>query len=161
MSQVNLGKLHLTAAQKTAIDDALAVVVNTLSSVAPNFSPEDRAKYGSINELNKLLVNKADDYAKTQPNLKSPDIDWVEFEADFADRAFADTRLNTLNTIVGLMQDFKIAHDYDNYQAALVDYQFAQYKQSSNVVGFNEKVQEYKQFFPRTATGNKPAEEKK
>jgi hypothetical protein len=161
MAQENIGKLHLTAAQKTAINDAIDVLLNTLTAVSPNFVPGDRSKYGSINELNKLLVNKANDFANNEPNLKSPDVDWLEFEADYADRAFADTKLNTLNSIVSLLEDFKVAHDYDNYQAALVDYQFAQYKQNSGDAKFAKKVAEYKQFFPRTTNAAKKAEETK
>jgi hypothetical protein len=155
MAQENIGKLHLTAAQKTAINDAIAVLLNTITAVSPNFVPGDRQKYGSINELNKLLVNKANDFAANDANLKSPDVDWAEFEADYADRAFADTKLNTLNSVVSLLEDFKIAHDYDNYQAALVDYQFAQYKLDTGDARFATKVNEYKQFFPRKVSDDK------
>ena len=155
MAQENIGRLHLTAAQKTAINDAITVLLNTITAVSPNFVPGDRLKYGSINELNKLLVNKALDFANNDSNLKSPEVDWVEFEADYADRAFADTKLNSLNSVVSLFEDFKIAHDYDNYQAALVDYQYAQYRQASGDATFSNKVEEYKQFFPRTVSEGK------
>ncbi len=37
-------------------------------------------------------------------------------------------------------------HDYDNYQAALTDYDFAKYKASTNAVGFQTKVAEIGQF---------------
>ena len=161
MAQENIGKLHLTAAQKTAINDAITVLLNTLTAVSPNFVPGDRLKYGSINELNKLLVNKANDFANNEPNLKSPDVDWLEFEADYADRTFSDTKLNSLNSIVSLLEDFKVAHDYDNYQAALIDYQYAQYKQASGDAKFANKVAEYKQFFPRTSNAAKKVEETK
>ena len=147
----NLGKLHLTAAQETTIDTALTQILGVAQAVSPNFDENDRLKYGSINELNKLLVNKAKDFHTTQPALQSPDVDWVEFDTDYADRSFTDTRLNTLNSIVRLFVDYKIAHDYDNYQDALIDYQFAQYKMGTNTPGFAEKVSEMKQFFPRTA----------
>jgi hypothetical protein len=136
----NLGKLHLTAAQITTVDTALASVLGVLQAVSPNFDETDRLKYGSVNELNKLLVNKANDFHKNQPALQSPD----------ADRSFADTRLNTANSIIRLLIDFKIAHDFDNYQDALTDYQYAQYKANTNTPGYAEKVSEMKQFFPRT-----------
>jgi hypothetical protein len=146
----NLGKLHLTAAQITTVDTALASVLGVLQTVSPNFDETDRLKYGSVNELNKLLVNKANDFHKNQPALQSPDVDWAEFDADYADRSFADTRLNTANSIIRLLIDFKIAHDFDNYQDALTDYQYAQYKANTNTPGYAEKVSEMKQFFPRT-----------
>lgn len=148
----NLGKLHLTAAQQATIDAAFTSIATVIQAVAPNFNETDRLKYGSINELNKLLVNKANDFHTTQPALQSPDVDWTEFDADYADRAYTDKSLNTLNSIVRMFTDYKIAHDYDNYQDALTDYQYAQYKATTNTVGFAEKVAEMKQFFPRTAT---------
>ena len=155
----NLGKLHLTAAQQTTVDTALAQLLGVAQAVSPNFNENDRLKYGSINELNKLLVNKVKDFKITQPALQSADVDWAEFDADFADRAFTDTRLNTLNSIVRLFIDYKIAHDYDNYQDALTDYQFAQYKMGTNTPGFAEKVNELKQFFPRTTAKTSTAKE--
>ncbi len=156
----NLGKLHLTAAQQTTIDTAVTAILGVIQTVAPNFDENDRLKYGSINELNKLLVNKAKDYHNTQPALQSPDVDWAEFDADYGDRSYIDKTLNSLGSIVRMATDYKIAHDYDNYQDALTDYQFAQYKLGTNTPGFNEKVGEMKQFFPRTASAEKSKDAK-
>ena len=49
---------------------------------------EERLKYGSINEVNKLFVNKVKSYSDESPSLRSPDVDWVEFRADYDMRAF-------------------------------------------------------------------------
>ena len=54
----NLGKVHLTAAQQTTVDTALAQLLSVAQAVSPNFDENDRLKYGSINELNKLLLLK-------------------------------------------------------------------------------------------------------
>lgn len=149
----NLGVKHLTAAQKTTIDNALNAILTELTSVAPNLSEEERTKYGSVNEQNKLLVGKTNDYHLNQSALQSPDVNWVEFDKDFTERQFADTRENTILSIQKLLSDYKIVHDYDNYQASLVDYRYAQYKAETNTSGFGAKVSEIKQFFPRTGTG--------
>ena len=62
-------------------------------------------------------------------------------------------------SIQKLLSDYKIVHDYDNYQASLVDYKYAQYKAETNTPGFGAKVAELKQFFPRSGTGGDvPAE---
>ena len=153
MPVTNLGRLHLTAAQKTAIDNALTALETQLLPVTMNLSTEERVKFGSVKETNKLLVNKNRDYYQTQPSLASPDVDWVEFEADFQDRAFADTRLDRIATITRLLSDFKIVHDYDNYQDALTDYDYCKYKAGTKAAGFTEKVEELKQFFPNTNGG--------
>ena len=149
----NLGTKHLTAAQKTAIDDALTALTTALTSVSQNLTDEERSKYGSVNEQNKLFVNKVADYHSNQPTLQSSDVDWAEFDKDFADRQFADTRENTLRGILRMLTDFKIVHDFDNYQNGLTDYEYSQYKANTNATGFATKVTELKQFFPRTGTG--------
>jgi len=153
MPVTNLGRLHLTAAQKTAIDAALTAIETQLLPVTMNLNAEERNKFGSVKEYNKLFVNKDRDYYQTQPNLASPDVDWVEFEADFQDRVFADTRLDRIATITRMLSDFKIVHDYDNYQDALTDYDFSKYKAGTKAPGFTEKVEELKQFFPNTNGG--------
>jgi hypothetical protein len=157
MPLTNLGRLHLTVAQKTAIDTALTSIETQLLTVTQNLSAEERIKFGSVNETNKLFVNKDREYFQTQPNLASADVDWTEFEADFQDRTFADTRLDRIATIVRMFSDFKIVHDFDNYQDALTDYDFSKYKAGTKTPGFTEKVEELKQFFPNTGGGNKSA----
>ena len=150
----NLGVNHLTPQQKTDIDNALSVIENSLTGSTQNLSAEERQKYGSVNETNKLFVNKCREYQQTQANLATPDVDWVEFEADFQDRTFADTRLDRLATLTRMLSDFKIVHDYDNYQDALIDYDYSKYKAGTKTPGFTEKVEELKQFFPNTAGGS-------
>ena len=154
----NLGVNHLTPQQKTDIDNALSVIENSLMGSTQNLSAEERQKYGSVNETNKLFVNKCREYQQTQTNLASPDVDWVEFEADFQDRTFADTRLDRLATLTRMLSDFKIVHDYDNYQAALTDYAYTNYKAGTASPGFETKVNETKQFFSKTSnkTNNTP-----
>ncbi|HUM50374.1 MAG TPA: hypothetical protein PK431_01115 [Chitinophagales bacterium] len=153
MPVTNLGRLHLTTAQKTAIDAALTAIETQLLTVTMNLNAEERNKFGSVKEYNKLFVNKDREYYQTQPNLASPDVDWVEFEADYQDRVFADTRLDRIATITRLLSDFKIVHDYDNFQDGLTDYDFSKYKAGTKTPGFSEKVEELKQFFPNTNGG--------
>ena len=153
MPVTNLGRLHLTAAQKTAIDAALTTIETQLLPVTMNLSAEERTRFGSVKEINKLFVNKDRDFYQTQPSLARPDVDWVEFEADYQDRVYADTRLDRLATVTRLLSDFKIAHDYDNYQDGLTDYDYSKYKAGTKAPGFTEKVEELKQFFPNTNGG--------
>ena len=153
MPVTNLGRLHLTTAQKTAIDAALTAIETQLLTVTMNLNAEERNKFGSVKEYNKLFVNKDREYYQTQPNLASPDVDWVEFEADFQDRVFADTRLDRIANLTRMLSDFKIIHDYDNFQDGLTDYDYSKYKAGTKSPGFTEKVEELKQFFPNTNGG--------
>lgn len=56
----------LTAADITAINNALATIETALSGKTVNLTPEERKQFGSINEQNKLLVNKINDYRTSQ-----------------------------------------------------------------------------------------------
>lgn len=152
----NLGSQHITATQITDFDTALDMLISIAQSITTNLSDEERSRYGSVNERNKLFINGVQDFAKTQPALSSPDVDWPEFEADYDDRKFADTRADRIENLLRMLTDFKIVHDYDNYQNALTDYDYTKYKAATNTSGFTEKQTYLKQFFPNTGGSNTP-----
>lgn len=153
----NLGQTHITPAQIAAFDTALDDLLNIVSSITTNLTDEERTRYGSINEKNKLLVNAILDYATNQPALKSPDVDWAEFQADYDDRKFADTRADKIENLLRMITDFKIVHDYDNYQNSLTDYDYTKYKANTDIPGFAEKQTYLRQFFPNTGGGTPPS----
>jgi patatin-like phospholipase/acyl hydrolase len=147
----DLIQLHYTAAEIAAIDPAFTTIENTIFAKSKNLTPEERNEYGSINEQNKLHVNKVRDYRNTQPALSSPDVNWVEYEADWQDRNFLETRMQRLASLNEMMKDAKILHDHDNYKNALVDHAYTQYKAETEATGgYTTKYEELKQFFPNT-----------
>lgn len=150
----NVVQQHILPEELKAIDDSIIALEKVLESKRPNLSPEERQRYGRINEANKLFVNKVYDYHNSQPALCSPDVDWAEFKADYEDRVALETRLNRLRSLVEIMENSKILHDFDNFQNALMDYSFTQYKKDTEAGGFVTKYNELKQFFPRTGTSS-------
>ncbi|WP_185963942.1 hypothetical protein [Flavobacterium restrictum] len=46
----NLNGLHYTAAEKTAIGTSLTSIETALSAKFKNLSPEERSRFGSVNE---------------------------------------------------------------------------------------------------------------
>ena len=148
----NVVQQHILPEELKAIDDSIIALEKVLESKRPNLSPEERQRYGRINEANKLFVNKVYDYCNAQPALCSPDVDWAEFKADYDDRVALETRLNRLRSLVEIMENSKILHDFDNFQNALMDYSFTQYKKDTEAGGFVTKYNELKQFFPRSGT---------
>ena len=82
---------QLTPANITAINAALGSIETNLSGKTVNLTPDERKKYGSINEQNKLLVNKVNDYRQSQPQFNSPQVDWTEFQNDLAARTATGT----------------------------------------------------------------------
>lgn len=154
MPFTNLENRHFTAAEKTTINGLMTQLETAFANKIANLTPEERKKYGSINEQNKLIVNKVKDFRDNQPTLSSADVDWVEFAADFDDRAFKQAVIIRFATLVDGLDNSKILQDYDNYQAALTDYEYAKYKASANAQGYSQKVAEIAQFFTGGANTN-------
>jgi hypothetical protein len=151
----NLNGLHYTAAEKTAVATSLTAIETALTAKFKNLSPEERSRYGSVQEQNKLIINKVRDFRNNQPALSSPDIDWVEFQNDVDSRDFIQATIARLESLAQSLNNNKIMHDFDCYQAALTDYDYSKYKTGTKVAGFEIKVNELSQFFNRTGTTNK------
>ena len=154
MSFNNLEDRHFSAAEKTAANSALASLELALVAKLANLSAAERQQYGSVNEQNKLIINKVKNFNDTQPNLSSPDIDWAEFNSDYDSREYLQALVLRLQSLIDGLGNAKILHDYDNYQAALTDYDFTKYKASTNAAGFQTKVAELSQFFTGGAKAN-------
>lgn len=137
-------------ADRDRLDDLLEQIETLIIDKLTAMTEAERVAYGSINEQNKLLVNKVWEMHENNPSMSSPDVDWVQFKEDYDARQFLDTRGDRFARIASLFKSTKIRHDYDNYQDALADYAYAQYRKGADEPGFAEKVAELKQFFNRT-----------
>ena len=145
----NLNDTHLSTEQIESVNTALSALETALSAKVSNLSSEERRKYGSISEQNKLFVNKVNDYATGQPVLRSPDVDWDEFAKDFNSRTVLEATIARLENLLTGIGNAKTLHDYDNYQAALDDYAYTNYKTGTSAPGYEAKRNELKQFFNR------------
>lgn len=162
MPFTNLDNRHFSAAEKTAVNTAITSIETAVATKLTNLSGEERQKYGSINEQNKLIVNKVKDFRDNQPALSSPDIDWTEYANDFDSRAFLQNIIVRLQSMIDGLSNSKILHDFDNYQAALTDYDYTKYKSSTGATGYQTKLDELSQFFTggsTTASKNKTTPE--
>ena len=90
----NLNNVHLTAAQQDAINDAITALELALEMLTVALTPAERKSYGSVNEQNKLLVNKVSDFRNNSPQLSDPEIDWTEFGLDYSSRLFLENAWN-------------------------------------------------------------------
>ncbi|MFP3593251.1 hypothetical protein [Chryseobacterium sp. SIMBA_038] len=150
MPITNLNNTHLTTAQVDTAKTSLTTLEAALESINVNLSAEDRQKYGSINEQNKLFVNKVYDFNKNQPELSAIEVDWAEFGNDYTSRQNYEGLIARLDSLVTRLKNAKTLHDYDNYQAALTDYAFTAYKAGTASPGYEVKQNELKQFFSKT-----------
>ena len=154
MPYQNVIELHFTEAEKTQFASLMEQLEALVQPKLRNLSPEENNTVGFINETNKLLVNKVWDYRENQPALSSPDVDWDEFDLDRGDRTFLENGSLRLQGLGKTMTETRRLHDYDNYQNSLLDYKFSQYKDETQPgTGFDTKVEELSQFFPRTGSG--------
>lgn len=149
----NLNNNHLTNAQVTEILGAITALEFALSMLTVTLTPEERQTYGSVNEQNKLLVNKVWDFRQSSPNLSLPDLDWSEFENDYQSRQLMESIQNRLGALQERIKNTKILHDYDNFQSALEDYAYTSYKAGSQAPSYETKMNELKQFFNRSGKG--------
>jgi hypothetical protein len=154
MPFTNFDSRHFSDTEKSAVTNALASLELAFSTKLANLTASERQQYGSVNEQNKLIINKVKGYHETQPALSSPDVDWAEFNSDFDTREFLQNSIQRLQSLLDGLSNAKILHDFDNYQASLTDYDYAKYKASTSAVGFQTKVSEIAQFF---TGGSRPA----
>ncbi len=146
----NLAPDHLSAADMALFDSLLTQAAAILQPNLRNLTPEENKKCGSINENHKLFVNKVEDYHLTQPAKQSPDVDWPEFDRDFNTRKFYETRSIRLRALAKAMEETKRLHDHDNYQNALIDYDYTKYKDRTDAgAGYDSKLEDLSQFFSK------------
>jgi hypothetical protein len=154
MPFTNFDSRHFSDSEKSAVTYVLNSLELAFSTKLANLTASERQQYGSVNEQNKLIINKVKSYHETQPALSSPDVDWTEFNSDFDTREFLQNSMQRLKSLLDGLGNAKILHDYDNYQASLTDYDYAKYKASTSAVGYQTKVAELAQFFSGRPTGS-------
>lgn len=139
---------HIAGADKVTFATKIGEIETLVQPKLRNLTETENSTYGTINERNKLFVNKVRDYRDSQPALSSPDVDWTEFADDYDDRTFLEQGAARLMALATAMLETKRLHDYDNYQNALVDYAYTQYKNRTQPgLGYDSKENDLKQFF--------------
>lgn len=155
MSIQNMGKNHFTTTEMQDIDSHLQAIEAIFATKTVGLTAEERQKYGSINEKNKLFVNKVHDFVQSYPQHLAPDVDWAEFQQDYQSRQFLETRMQRIQTLAETIYNNKILHDYDNFSDALAYYDYIQYRENRGVAGAAQLVQELKQFFAKAPREDK------
>ena len=154
----NVTKIFLTPADEQNLDALIGDVEAFLHNKIVQLSPEDRQRYGSINEKNKLIVNKANDIIQSLPQFVPSNIDIAQFQQDFRARQYLESRIIRLQTLANSLAYNKITHDYTNYQDALTLYNYLQFLTKIRTNGASELTREMRQFFSRTRHTNTPTD---
>src|SRR5436190_24156161 len=79
MSQIPVNLPDFTDAELTTIRTNFNAIKGILAPKFINLEPADRTRLGSVNEKNKLLINKVKDYRDNMPGLSNPEINWVNY----------------------------------------------------------------------------------
>lgn len=111
MAITNLNNTHLSAAQVSTAQKAVNDLETALETINVNLTSEDRQRYGSINEQNKLFVNKVYDFNKNQSSLSASDVDWAEFEKDYTSRQNYEGLIARLESLTMRLKNAKTLHD--------------------------------------------------
>ena len=135
MAIIHLNDVHFTPAEMGIINTNWAAIMQVLEAKKKNLSAGDRQKFGSVAEKNKLVVLKTLEYDEHQPQLNSPDVDYAELKADWADRSFIAGFMGNMATANIICDNIRITHDYDAYQAARSDYNYTKYKMEAGDAG--------------------------
>jgi len=149
---------QLSLADIDAINKAINSIQTVTAGKMVNLTPEERRKYGSINEQNKLMVNKVNDVHNSHPQFDSGRVNWAGFTADFVIRSVLEKFISRLQSLTGQFDDTKILYDNDNYQQALDQYSYISFLADQNEPGITTVKEDIARFFNRTGAGEpKPA----
>lgn len=129
-----------------ACNAGLTAVETFAGKHAPNLTAEDRQTYGSINETNKLFVNKTKILMEQNPTMVPVFINQEEYQRDFIAREEIEKLILKLDTIKRNLTDTKILLDHDNYYDALSFYRSVRYlakEQQPGAIAVHEELKQY------------------
>ena len=149
MSLHNLIQNRLSPDDMNQIDQHIAAIEAIIKNKLVGLTPEDRQRYGAINEQNKLFVNKVYDQMKTNPQHLATEIDWAKYEEDYKARYFLETRGSRLASVVYQMESTKMLHDSDNLDAGLGQYSYLEFRKKRGIPGATELHAELQPFFAK------------
>lgn len=144
----NLNNVHFAQAEEDVINKAWIDILAVLNAKSVNLNPEERQKFGSVAEKNKLVVLKTLEYHTNQPHLDCVDVNYTEVQADWADRTFMAGFISKMAEANVICNNIRITHDYDAYKAAQNDYNYTKYKMDTEPgAGWESKYNDLLQFF--------------
>lgn len=156
----NLNNDHFSQAEMDSMNKSWNDLMAVLMPKSRNLNPEERQKYGSISEENKLVVIKTLDYHNNQPHLDCPDVNYPETILDWADRTFCAGFLAKFAEADNIFNNIRITHDYDAYKAAQKDYDYTKYKMDTDPgAGWESKYDDLLPFFKTNKGGGGKVDE--
>lgn len=146
----NLANTFFTPEEQQELDSLANRMIEIIEPKIIQLSRKERQRYGSINEQNKLIVNKVLDFQQATPDLSSREVDWDNYRRHHEERSFLGKIISKIKSIFLDLSSTKMMHDYDNLQAARTDYSYTKYLAKQGVPGAIAKLEDLKQLFRRS-----------
>ena len=135
MPFTNFDNRHFATTEKTAVNNAVTAIETALATKLANLTAEERQQYGSVNEQNKLFVNKAKEFMEQYPQHIPAFLNKDEFDKDYSARTQIEQRLNRMANLTEQLRDTKILLDHDNWFNALSFYRNIKFLSGENAPG--------------------------
>ncbi|WP_127344002.1 hypothetical protein [Ancylomarina longa] len=158
MKKNDLIQLVFTPEEKETLEQSLSSLESMASKNTPDLSSEDRQNLGSINDINKLFVNKCQVMMEQNPQLIPAFVDVDEFTRDFDARKQVEDMILRLDVIQRQLSDTKVLLDHDNYHDALTFYRSVRYyarEQQESAIPIYDVL---KRYFPGHKAESNPVE---
>lgn len=146
MKNNDLVQVVYTPEELEACNAGITALETFAGKHAPNLTADDRQAYGSINETNKLFVNKSKILMEQNPSMVPVFIDQEEYNRDLIAREEIEKLILKLDTIKRNLSDTKILLDHDNYHDALAFYRSVRYlakEQQPGAIAIQEELKQY------------------
>lgn len=129
--------------------------INAIEQIIKNkiisMDSDERRKHGSVNETNKLFINKIEDVLQNYPDYIPPRFDVQIFQSEKIQRELLEQQIDANAIVSYQLESAKIAYDFNNYKSALAVYAFLQFmSEQYNDSTATQLVLDLKEFFPRT-----------
>ncbi len=151
MKNSDLIQFVMTTEQKDTVIQSLKSAGSVFSAIAPNLTNEQRKEFGSVDEQNKLIIDKGRAYMAQYPALVPLFVEKDEFERDYISRGDLSEVEMILLQMLRQVTDIKILLDHDNYQDVLTFYRSVRYYANEEEMDAITVYNDMKQFFPRTS----------
>lgn len=150
MSRRNMISIELLAATVQQIQSAFETIEQLLDGHVVNISPEDRQRYGSIDEQAKLFIFKAHDFYRAKGQLLPSYFDTVEYEKDFEGRKLFERFEQKAVELQEKIRDTRTLLDYDTLQYSYSLYRHLKNMSQEDIPGIDFWLEEMSQFFKRS-----------
>jgi len=158
MRSDNLLSVTIDPATMDSIQQAVTTIKDQLPFLK-KLTPVERRKIARYGDKSQAFVEKAHDYAVSNPHLVPPYLDVAEFKRDYELVRGLARIMQSLKSLTEAVDDTRILAGRESYQSARVFYSSAKRAANSGVQGTQSIVDDLAQRFPgRSRKSVKPVD---